>query len=103
VVTAWSPSDIAEKYNRLLDKLLSIAELTEQQLKRNVKKRRTCSLLDIEQNFKEFFIRVLETGQTQLRFTDLGNFQFFYLLAKEKFQTYSKGFPGIHSYNHRRQ
>jgi hypothetical protein len=36
VVTAWSPSDIAEKYNRLLDKLLSIAELTEQQLKRNV-------------------------------------------------------------------
>jgi hypothetical protein len=53
------------------------------------KKRRTCSLLDIEQNFKEFFIKVLETGQTQLRFTDLGNFQFFDLLAKEKFQTYS--------------
>jgi hypothetical protein len=27
---------VAEKYNRLLDKLLSIAELTEQQLKKNV-------------------------------------------------------------------
>jgi hypothetical protein len=67
------------------------------------KKRRTCSLLNIEQNFKEFFIKVLETGQTQLRFTDLGNLQFFDLLAKEKFQTYPKEFPGIHSYNHRRQ
>jgi hypothetical protein len=71
VVTAWSSSDIAEKYNRLLDKLLSVAELTEQQLKGNVefeeeKRKMDMQFLQLKLELKKEQLKKIRTGITIL-------------------------------------
>jgi hypothetical protein len=67
VVTAWSSSDIAEKYNRLLDKLLSVAKLTEQQLKGNVEFEEEKRKMDMQfLQLKKEQLKKIRTGITIL-------------------------------------